>query len=58
MVIPLLQDIDFTGFLHGTGSEVMIVPFMSARLEFKMRTGMFFSTAGRTVAGCNTFAPK
>ncbi len=36
----------------------MSVPGDSARREFRMRTAIFFSIAGSTVAGCSTFAPK
>ena len=30
----------------------------SGRRELRIRTGMFFATAGRIVLGCSTFAPK
>ena len=39
-------------------SAVISVPVFSGRREFRMRTGMFFATAGRIVLGCSTFAPK
>src|SRR5687767_15763876 len=37
---------------------VISVPAPSGFHEFRMRTGMFRSTAGRIVLGCSTFAPK
>jgi len=42
----------------GFRSDVMRVPGTSGRREMRISTGMFFSTAGTTVAGCSTFAPK
>ena len=39
-------------------SETISVPSTSGLREFRIRTGMFFSMAGSTVAGCSTFAPK
>src|SRR5205823_3872053 len=53
-----LQAIDRMGVLHGGGSETINVPSTSGRREFRIRTGMFFSMAGNTVAGWSTFAPK
>ena len=49
IVTPRLQEMDFTGFLQGVGVAVIFVPSTCGRLEFRMRTGMFFSTAGNTV---------
>ena len=34
------------------------MPSTSGRRELRIRTGIFFSMAGSTVAGCSTFAPK
>ena len=39
-------------------SRVMSVPGAAGLSEFRMRTGMPFSTAGLMVAGCRTLAPK
>ena len=39
-------------------SAVISVPGFSGRRELRMRTGMFFATAGRIVLGCSTLAPK
>ena len=36
----------------------MRVPGASGRREFRISTGMLFSMAGSTVAGCSTLAPK
>src|SRR6185436_13907148 len=57
-VILRLHAIDFTALPQCTESEVMRVPGTSGRRELRMRTGMFFSIAGTTVAGCSTLAPK
>ena len=57
-VILRLQAIDFTALAQGTASDTMRVPSTSGRREFRIRTGIFFSTAGITVAGCSTLAPK
>ena len=38
--------------------ETMRVPSLDGLREFSTSTGMFFSTAGSTVAGCRTLAPK
>ena len=58
VVILRLQAIDLTAFSQCTDSEVMRVPGTSGRREFRIITGMFFSIAGTTVAGCSTLAPK
>ena len=42
----------------GAPFDVIIVPAFSGRRELRMRTGMFFDTAGRIVLGWSTFAPK
>src|ERR1700722_9163976 len=57
-VILRLQAMDLTTLPHGTASDTMRVPETSGRREFRIRTGIFFSTAGTTVAGCRTLAPK
>ena len=57
-VILRLHAIDLTTLSHGTASAVMRVPGTSGRREFRISTGMFFSIAGTTVAGCSTLAPK
>ena len=44
--------------VSGRPSAVIIVPATSGRRELRMRTGMFFATAGRIVLGCSTLAPK
>jgi len=43
---------------HTHGMDYVIVPVTSGRREFRIRTGMFFATAGRMVLGWSTFAPK
>ena len=53
-----LQAMERMGVLAGGGFDTISVPSTSGRRELRMRTGMFFSIAGRTVAGCSTFAPK
>src|SRR5579885_105120 len=53
-----LQAMDFTTLPQGTASLTMRVPPASGRREFRISTGMFFSTAGSTVAGWSTLAPK
>ena len=57
-VILRLQAIDLTALPQCTDSATMRVPSTSGRREFRISTGMFFSTAGTTVAGCSTLAPK
>ena len=57
-VILRLHAMDFTGLPQETASAMMRVPSTSGRREFKISTGMFFSIAGTTVAGCRTLAPK
>ena len=57
-VILRLQAIDLTTLAQGTASATMRVPVTSGRREFRISTGMFFSMAGTTVAGCSTLAPK
>ena len=57
-VILRLQAIDFTALEQGTASDTMRVPSTSGLREFRISTGIFFSTAGMTVAGCSTLAPK
>ena len=58
LVILRLQAIDLTALSQCTDSDVMRVPGTSGRREFRISTGMFFSIAGTTVAGCSTLAPK
>ena len=50
--------IDLKGLRQCGASEMIRVPSFSALREFSTKTGMFFFTAGRMVAGCSTFAPK
>ncbi len=57
-VMFFLQAIERIELRDCGGLDTISVPSDSGRREFRMRTGMFFSIAGRTVAGCNTFAPK
>ena len=57
-VILRLQAMDLTTLLEGTLAEVMRVPGTSGRREFRISTGISFSMAGTTVAGCSTLAPK
>lgn len=57
-VKPCLHATDLSTFPQGAASATMFVPAAAGRREFRMRTGMFFSFAGITVAGCSTFAPK
>ena len=57
-VILRLQAIDLMTLAQGTASAMMRVPATSGRREFRISTGMFFSMAGSTVAGCSTLAPK
>jgi len=52
-VIFRLQAIARIGVVDGGGSETISVPSTSGRRELRMRTGIFFSMAGRTVAGGN-----
>ena len=47
-----------TGVASGLPLAVMTVPVPCALREFRIRTGMSCSTAGRIVAGCRTLAPK
>ena len=50
---------DLTGLELGDACpQTMSVPSTSGRRELRISTGMFFSMAGSTVAGCSTFAPK
>ena len=46
------------GAARRIGPAVTVVPRPAGRCEFRMRTGMDASTAGRTVDGCSTFAPN
>src|SRR5690242_14564197 len=57
-VMLRLQAMERMGLDEGGGWETISVPSTSGRRELRMRTGMFFSMAGSTVAGCNTLAPK
>src|SRR6516165_11281967 len=57
-VISRLHAMDLIMFRQGRASRVMRVPVPFGFLELSMYTGMFFSTAGSTVKGCRTFAPK
>ena len=49
---------DFTNDLPAGASELMTVPGPSGLPEFRIRTGIAFCMAGRTVDGWRTFAPK
>ena len=49
---------DLNGLLQWGAREVMRVPSHPALRLLSTSTGMFFFTAGRMVAGCNTLAPK
>jgi hypothetical protein len=53
-VMLRLQAMDFTTFLQGTESAMICVPLTSGCREFRISTEMFFSMAGRMVAGCRT----
>src|SRR5439155_15625840 len=58
IVIPRFDAIDLIKFLHRRASRVIRVPVPCGLLELRMKTGMFCSTAGNTVNGWRTFAPK
>src|SRR3989454_11536010 len=53
-----LHATDLITLAQGTVWDTIRVPGTSGRHEFKTTTGMFFSIAGSTVAGCKTLAPK
>ena len=58
MVMRFLAAMALKMFLQCGARAVILVPSQEAFREFKMYTGIFFWTAGSTVAGCKTFAPK
>ena len=49
---------DFTAFLQGTDPDTIRVPSTWGRREFRISTGMFFSTAGMTVGRMQNFRAK
>ena len=59
-VIPFLHAIDLMRHVSSavSVSEVTSEPGSSGRWVLRMRTGMPRSTAGRSVLGCRTLAPK
>ena len=57
-VMPCFEAMDLTAAFDFGGSPTIRVPVDCGRFEFSTITGMFFSTAGRMVLGCSTFAPK
>src|SRR5258706_9084779 len=58
MVIRFLAAMALKVLRLGGMRAVMRVPSFFGLREFSTSTGMFFCTAGSSVAGCNTLAPK
>src|SRR5262245_66666145 len=57
-VIPVIDVTVLTLYWCVGVSPVMSVPAKSGAKVFLIRIGIFSSTAGMIVCGCNTFAPK
>src|SRR5208337_1413024 len=58
IVILFLAAIALKKFRQGGTRAAIRVPSQPGFREFRIYTGMFFCTAGSTVEGCSTFAPK